>query len=609
MIGSTIGGYELTEKLGSNLVSTTYKARVTATDMPAIVKILLPQVVGNEIDLERFKTKAGNAMHLDHPDIVKVIDAGQKGTDWFVAMEYVEGYSVEDWILRSGKIVEDQALMVIQHAAVALAYAWDDCGITHRDLKPSDIMIAADGSVKVTDLGMIKLIETDAGRMMTSEIGITPYYCSPEVAKGERKPGFRSDLYSLGAILYHMVTGKVPFGDAGGAGALVKQVTDKLQNPRELNPDLSDHTIELISHMMAKAPEHRHKSWTMLVDDIKGICRGEKPESLPAKAASSVSLPSRNHDKGKAKIQAKLVVGPKKKIARGAMDVLRTTQMLESDMKPARRSYGGLIAVASLLLVLVGSVAFGIHFLKKQQRDAAMYRADLERQAEEARRIQEQELVSGGLEADASFSNEPEPADTEALPARVAATPRSPRIPYLEAPRQVTNPEPEPEQPATTTPAVKPEPGQPQDERLPDEFIEARTQFEQQQRQTDVQYTINIKKVNKQYLGALEKLRQAVQKQGELEQVMAIKSEEARFKQEETVPFTASADLPMKVREFQATFSKLERQYQRDRTAKKKSAAVTYLRDLAILKKLLTQKKRIEDAILVDKQMKAFTMP
>jgi serine/threonine protein kinase len=182
--------------------------------------------------------------------------------------------------LKIDKIIpEKMALKITLQVAEALRYAWDEFKILHRDIKPANIMLDKKGSAKLMDMGISKSISEDHNLTMTGMIVGTPYYMSPEQALSKPNLDFRADLYSLGATLYHMVTGSVPYDADTAVGILTKHITDPLPMPREVNPELSQECEDLLEIMLAKNKGDRQNSWEEAISDIKNVISGKSPET------------------------------------------------------------------------------------------------------------------------------------------------------------------------------------------------------------------------------------------------------------------------------------------------------------------------------------------
>jgi eukaryotic-like serine/threonine-protein kinase len=290
-----ISGFEIVEKLGEGGMASVWKARQISLDRTVAIKILSDRFAGDPDDIRRFQEEAQAAAKLKHPGIVQVHDANAENGIYYFIMEFVAGYTVGDWVRRKGVLSEQDALSVAECVADALGYAWNRAGIIHCDIKPDNIIIDADGTVKVADLGLARTIGAmESVTEVPTEVMGTPAYMSPEQAEGDPNLDFRADIYALGAMLYHLVTGKMMFQGEDENTILEKQICDRVEDPIDLKPTLSKGICWLIERMTAKDPDLREDSWSAVAEDILRVRRGLLPlgKVLP-KDASTVCRSSR----------------------------------------------------------------------------------------------------------------------------------------------------------------------------------------------------------------------------------------------------------------------------------------------------------------------------
>ncbi|MFC1672310.1 serine/threonine-protein kinase, partial [Planctomycetota bacterium] len=277
-----IEGYELRSMIGKGGMGAVYLATQVSMDRDVALKVLLPALAKDRDFVARFVREARAAGKLQHVNIVRGIDVGESKGYYYFAMEYIEGATVSGILKQRGKIPEANALGITLHIARALEHAWNH-QIVHRDVKPSNILIAKDGTAKLMDLGLAKSTREDIAVTVTGVALGTPHYISPEQARGERDLDTRADIYSLGATLYHMVTGVVPFDGDTAAVVMTKHLTEQLPSPRSKNPDLSPGMCRLIEKMMAKDAADRYASPTELIQDISKVARGGVPVGVKPK--------------------------------------------------------------------------------------------------------------------------------------------------------------------------------------------------------------------------------------------------------------------------------------------------------------------------------------
>jgi serine/threonine protein kinase len=288
-----IPGYQMIEKLGKGSMGIVFKAKQISVDRVVAIKILLDPLAQNKEFIKRFEREAMIAAKLSHNNVVNAIDAGQIDGHYFFVMEYVEGPTIKDYLDKNKTFDEKEALRITLAIAEALKHAAHR-GLIHRDIKPENVILTRQGEVKLADLGLARL--TDDEKWGLSEAGMaigTPYYISPEQVRGQTNIDIRADIYSLGATLYHMVTGKVPYGGETPNDVMRKHVDPNvaLVPPDHLNSRLSGGLGMVVETMMAKNREHRYQTPDDLILDIKCLQRGEspmiagqKPETLEALA-------------------------------------------------------------------------------------------------------------------------------------------------------------------------------------------------------------------------------------------------------------------------------------------------------------------------------------
>ena len=274
-----IGSFQLIERIGEGGMGTVWKARQVTLDRIVALKLLNTEYSTNEEFLIRFRNEARAAANLSHGHIIQVYDAGAADGVNYLAMEYIAGKSVRDMLDAQGKLTETLALDVVIPVAQALQYAWDRARLIHRDIKPENILIDQDGTVKLGDLGLAKSEATRESLKVTragQTLG-TPHYISPEQAEGKSDLDLRTDIYSLGATLYHMVTGHPLFEEAATAAAMAKHLDETVPDARKFQPQLSDGICMIIEKMLAKKHEDRYAGWQELISDLQLARAGRRP--------------------------------------------------------------------------------------------------------------------------------------------------------------------------------------------------------------------------------------------------------------------------------------------------------------------------------------------
>jgi len=270
------GKCEISRPLGRGATAVVYLATHSTLEIPVAVKVLHKKLSDRRPEYAaRFLREARTAAWLGHPNIVRVIDCGVEDGYHYMVMDYVDGPNCYEQLHEYPDGLHwREAIEIIRQAANGLAYAAER-DIIHRDVKPSNIMIDSSGRVRVTDLGLAKL--TIKGLVeLTSELHTfgTPNYMSPEQIRAPSRVDLRSDIYSLGATFYHMVTGRPPFLGKSSMEVIAKHLTSKLRPPIQVKPDLPEAVSSMICKMMAKKPEERYQDYDELAADISNVIEG-----------------------------------------------------------------------------------------------------------------------------------------------------------------------------------------------------------------------------------------------------------------------------------------------------------------------------------------------
>lgn len=287
-----VPGYIILEQIGKGSMGLVYKAKQASVNRVVAVKVLLNALAQNKEFIKRFRREAEIAAKLAHNNIVGVIDAGEVGGHHYFVMEFVEGETIKD-MLEKGKIFDEKvALKIVLAIAEALAHAHLR-GLIHRDVKPENVILTKDGGVKLADLGLARPTADEKWAMSEAGMAIgTPYYISPEQVRGQVDVDIRADIYGLGATLYHMVTGQVPYTGETPNEVMKKHADKKvlLVPPDHLNTRLSSGLGEVVETMMAKDRENRYRNPSDLILDLKCLLQGETPMIAAQKADSLANL-------------------------------------------------------------------------------------------------------------------------------------------------------------------------------------------------------------------------------------------------------------------------------------------------------------------------------
>src|SRR5690242_15216104 len=267
MIGTVLSGrYRLEAKLGSGGMSTVYLARDTTLDRPVAVKVMHREMSEQADQLERFRQEARAVAKLSHPNVVAVIDAGEDGGYPYIVFEYVEGETLKARINRVGALDVQESLAYAIEIARGLSVAHAR-KMVHRDIKPQNILIDAEGRAKLTDFGISRQLEQD-GMTATGRVLGTTDYVAPEQAMG-RKVDPRSDVYSLGVVLYEMLVGQVPFSADSQVGVAMKHVNEELPDVQRRRPEVSAAVALVVERATAKDPTQRYQHVGEMIDDLE----------------------------------------------------------------------------------------------------------------------------------------------------------------------------------------------------------------------------------------------------------------------------------------------------------------------------------------------------
>jgi tRNA A-37 threonylcarbamoyl transferase component Bud32 len=267
------GKYLLEEELGRGGMGVVYKARQTDLGRAVALKMILSNHLAAPDAIGRFQEEARAAAGLTHPNIVAVYEAGQLDGQPYFAMQYVAGCSLSQRI-RSGPVPHDEAAQLVHIVAGAVQHLHDH-GIVHRDLKPSNILLDETGNPFVTDFGLVKVLEGDSHRTVSGAIIGTPSYMSPEQASGRRDLGPASDVYSLGAILYELLTGRAPFHEESPLDTLVQVLESEPTPPRRLSPQVPAELELICLRCLEKTPAERFASAHEVAHTLGAFLKGE----------------------------------------------------------------------------------------------------------------------------------------------------------------------------------------------------------------------------------------------------------------------------------------------------------------------------------------------
>ena len=337
--------YELNHLIARGGMAEVYRAHDRLLDRPVALKVLFPELSVDRSFVERFRREAQAAANLSHPNIVPVFDWGEDTGTYFIVMEFIDGRPLSAILKTAGPLTADRTADIGAHVAAALGYAHKH-NVIHRDVKPGNVLITDEGQVKVTDFGIARAINTEESLTQTGAVMGTATYFSPEQAEGMGVDA-RSDIYSLGVVLYEMATGRPPFlGDTPVAVAS-KHVRDHPPAPRELNPSIPPTFEAIILKAMAKNPDHRYATAEDLRADLLRFNEGRTVLAMDDVATGMLAVAGTTQ-----------VVG-----AVGGMDATQTVAAATpADAPPdddeggsnRTRTYAIILAVLIILLLVAG---------------------------------------------------------------------------------------------------------------------------------------------------------------------------------------------------------------------------------------------------------------
>jgi serine/threonine-protein kinase len=266
-IGKRLDGrYEIHELIGVGGMANVYRCTDTIDDREVAIKILKDEYLNNEEFIRRFKNESKAIAMLSHPNIVKVYDVSFGDMIQYIVMEYIDGITLKEYIDRQGIIEWKDALHLATQILKALQHA-HECGIVHRDIKPQNIMLLQDGTIKVTDFGIARFSDK-ATRTMTEQAIGSVHYIAPEQARGDVTDG-KTDIYSVGVMLYEMLTGKLPFDGDSAVTVALMQLQSTPKRPREVNPGIPIGLEQITMKAMQKQPSARYTSAAEMLSDIE----------------------------------------------------------------------------------------------------------------------------------------------------------------------------------------------------------------------------------------------------------------------------------------------------------------------------------------------------
>ena len=289
-----IPGFKLISKVGDGGMATVWRASDDADGHIVAIKVLRDEFAADDAVIRSFRTEERLMEEIRHPGVVQAYACGNANGTWFYVMEFVDGYTFADLLLRKQHVREPDCLLICESVAAALDSAWNDHGVVHCDIKPENIMINTEGVVKLTDLGISHRFEDRDGPQDVPEHVLgTPAYISPEQVYGDVELDCRADIYSLAATLYHLSTGRILFPSLDNDDMMRAHCDDATQalDPRTYRPELSEGFCQLLEAMLVKDRDCRVASWADVFEMCRDIERGIRFKPRDATGApSSIKL-------------------------------------------------------------------------------------------------------------------------------------------------------------------------------------------------------------------------------------------------------------------------------------------------------------------------------
>lgn len=267
---NVIGDYKLLKKLGAGGMGAVYKAHQISLDREVALKLLSRELASKPAFVERFKREARVMARMDHPNILRCFDVGEANGWHYLAMEFVDGGSVEGWLKKLGKFSVEDALYIVLCCARGLQHAHENT-LVHRDIKPDNILLTSKGVVKIADLGLAKATDEDMSLTRTGTGAGTPLFMAPEQARDVKHVDGRVDIYALGCMLFCLLTGEHPFKGETLVEVIDAKTKGKFTRPRQLNPDIPPRLELIIEKMIQAKPEHRFQTCAEVIQAIEEL--------------------------------------------------------------------------------------------------------------------------------------------------------------------------------------------------------------------------------------------------------------------------------------------------------------------------------------------------
>ncbi|XID95217.1 Stk1 family PASTA domain-containing Ser/Thr kinase [Paenibacillaceae bacterium WGS1546] len=359
MIGHTLGGrYELLARVGGGGMALVYKARDILLNRNVAVKVLRQQFTHDDDFVKRFRREAQAAASLSHPNIVSIYDVGQIDDTHYIVMEFIDGSNLNEIIRERAPLQTDEAVKIAAQICDALEHAHHN-QIIHRDIKPHNILIGNNGRIKVTDFGIARAVTSSTITQTGSVIGSVHYF-SPEHAKGVAT-GEKSDLYSLGIVLYQMLTGRLPFLGESPISVALKHLQEPFEQPRQVNPHIPQSVENIILRAMRKNPQERYQSANEMLKDLE-TCMQPQRLNEPAWHYES----DEESEEDKTKVVPAIRPDMRNTIEAPAIKVSSEEESWNADDDEKKRKWVLPAVLGVLAVVLIGVLIWAVSALKQQ---------------------------------------------------------------------------------------------------------------------------------------------------------------------------------------------------------------------------------------------------
>jgi serine/threonine protein kinase len=553
--GQQLGEFEILERIGQGGMGAVYKARQTSLRRTVALKTLQAALANDVEYIARFQQEAVAAAGLSHPNLVQVFSAGEnEGLHWF-AMEYIEGESAKVRLKRKGRLDPLEAIAIAIHVATALEYGWRKAALIHRDIKPDNIFLSSDGEVKLGDLGLAKSAGQTQGLTMTGASMGTPHYISPEQVEAMKDVDLRADIYSLGCTLFHLLSGQAPFDGNSAVAIMMKHVNAPVPDLRSAWPECPIELATVVKRMMQKHPADRQQSYGEVNADLRRAYDVLIGAGVPFGATTTRQLMASQTS----------VAGERKRAA------------------PVTWVVGAVAACVTVVALLI--------FLPSKKGG----------QSPEAERREKQNATQTGTPgvALARVNTLATPAAGKPLAVATSPSPNSAPAP--------TTPAPAPSSPAPSTPSPSaPPPSTPASSPAPMLSTEVEKWFAQVdgpqeetfQKQVLKPFEKGIADLRVRYLASLDANVAKASAAGQLAEALTWRTERQAFEKAQTVAVD-DAGAPVGVQALRAAFRQQLAKLDQDRTAQARALLAPYDAILAKNQLLLTQHRRLDDAVLL----------